>query len=347
MKFRILHALLVFLTSCITLFAQDDLTPPVEDMVKRLDSAGTGWTFKGAASSGLTGTYFSHWAAGGINSMGINGQINMTLNYRKNHHTWDNALITAFGLVNQGFEGRESWIKTDDRLDLTSKYGKELHESVYLTGLFNFNTQYARGFAPGSNGRPDRTKLISNFFSPARLLFSLGVDAKPHKSLSLFFSPITFRGIYVFDDLLAAQGAFGMKPGIVATDTLSDGSTALRVVQDGAHTRNEVGAYLRLNFVKTFNDRFSLNTRLELFCNYLDKPENVDLAWENIVGWKVNKYLSLNTSLYFIYDDNTTITRTKSVSETTGNETVTRTITYSSKGLQTRYIQSLGVSFVF
>ena len=328
-------------------FAQDLAVPPVDVMVKRLDSAATGWTFKGEASSGLTGTYFSHWAAGGINSLGMNGQVNMTLNYRKNQHTWDNALITAFGIVNQGFEGNESWIKTDDRLDITSKYGREIKDLLYLSGLLNFNTQYARGFAAGSNGRPDRTKLISNFFSPARLLFSLGVDAKPHKSISLFFSPLTFRGIYVLDDLLAAQGAFGMKPGIIATDTLSDGALQQRVIQDGSHTRNEVGAYMRLNFMRTFNERFSLNTRLELFCNYLDKPENVDIAWESIVGWKINKYLSLNTSLYFIYDDNTTITKTRSVSETIGNETITRTISYQSKGLQTRYIQSFGVSYVF
>lgn len=331
----------------LTFTAQVNPTSDEEKAMKALAAADSGWSGKGSITVGVTGSYFNQWAAGGINSVGINSLLNYGLNYRKGKNAWDNTFIAAFGMMNQGFTTKASWIKTDDRLDITSKYGRNITQNMFLAGLLNFNTQFAKGYAPGSNGLPDRTKVISNLAAPARLLASVGLDYKPNGDISVFFSPITYRGIYVMDELLAAQGAFGVEKGEIRIDTLEDGSLKEVITKAGASARHEVGAYLRVNYAKKFTDNLNLSSKLELFSNYLDKPQNIDLAWETILAWKLGKYFSITTSVNLLYDDNTTIVKTKETSETIGDVTFTRKENYNSKGLQTRIISSLGLSYNF
>lgn len=330
------------------LSAQVSPTADEEKNMKTLAAAAdTGWSRAGTISVGVTGAYFNQWAAGGINSVGINGLLNYGANYRDGKNAWDNTLIVAYGMLNQGFTTSDSWVKTDDRFDFTSKYGRPIKENLYYAALLNFNTQFAPGYAPGSNGLPNRDAKISNFLAPARLLLALGLDYKPKPELSVFFSPATYRGIYVFDELLAAQGAFGVEKGAVTT--LVDGDQiTYRIDTAGATARHEVGAYLRVNYAKKFTENFNLTSKLELFSNYLDKPGNIDLAWETIAAWKLGKYFSVTTSVNFLYDDNTNVTKSVVEDIDNGDGTTTSTTrTYLSKGLQTRIVSTLGLTYNF
>ena len=47
----------------------------------------------------------------------------------------------------------------------------------------------------------------------------------------------------------------------------------------------------------------SLQTKLDLFSNYSENPQNVDVNWEMLLGMKVNKYISVTLGLAAIYDD--------------------------------------------
>jgi hypothetical protein len=44
--------------------------------------------------------------------------------------------------------------------------------------------------------------------------------------------------------------------------------------------------------------------RLNLYSNYLDNPQNVDIDYQMHLVMKINKYLSANVALQTIYDDN-------------------------------------------
>ncbi len=340
---------LLLLSVLLSIYCASQVNPTSDEekAMKALAVADSGWTAKGSVTVGVTGSYFNQWAAGGINSLGINSLLNYSINYRQGKNAWDNTLITAYGLMNQGFSTSDAWIKTDDRLDITSKYGRDMGKNLFLAGLLNFNTQFAKGFSPGSNGLPDRTKLISNFMAPARLLVALGLDYKPTTDISIFLSPITYRGIYVLDEELAARGAFGVEKGEFRMDTLQDGTIKEVISIAGASARHEVGAYLRINYAKKFTENINLTSKLELFSNYLDKPQNVDLAWETILALKISKYFSLTTSVNLLYDDNTVIAKNRSTSTTVGDVTTTTTESYASKGLQTRIISTLGLSYNF
>nr|MBA3899313.1 DUF3078 domain-containing protein [Bacteroidota bacterium] len=42
---------------------------------------------------------------------------------------------------------------------------------------------------------------------------------------------------------------------------------------------------------------------VDLFSNYLENPENIDINLETLIIFKINKYLASNISTHLIYDD--------------------------------------------
>jgi hypothetical protein len=47
----------------------------------------------------------------------------------------------------------------------------------------------------------------------------------------------------------------------------------------------------------------SIENRLNLYSNYLDDPQNVDIDYQMNVVMRINKYLTANVALQTIYDD--------------------------------------------
>jgi hypothetical protein len=45
-----------------------------------------------------------------------------------------------------------------------------------------------------------------------------------------------------------------------------------------------------------------LTTKVDLFSNYLKDPQNIDVSWETLFVFKVNKYISVNLNTHLIYD---------------------------------------------
>jgi hypothetical protein len=252
--------------------AQEDTTIIQQDTV---------WRRGGIVSLNFSQVSLTNWASGGQNSIASNGLFNFFANYKSGKNAWDNYIDLGYGLVMQGKKG--SLLKSDDRIDLTSKYGREASEHWYYTGLTNLRTQ----FAPGYN-YPNDSVVISRFFAPAFLTLAPGMDFKPNNNFSLFLSPATARFIFVTDRELSNAGAFGVDPG----KTL----------------RTEAGAYLKAIYNKELSATTNLMTSLDLFSNYFDKPQNIDINWQLLLGLKVSRYISANLSLQLLYDDNTKLT---------------------------------------
>lgn len=67
--------------------------------------------------------------------------------------------------------------------------------------------------------------------------------------------------------------------------------------------RFEFGAQLKIDAKLKVNDNFAYSTQLVLFSDYLDKPQNVRVNWDNRIDWKIAKYFSLTLTTNLIYDD--------------------------------------------
>ena|SRR6056297_509896 len=234
-----------------------------------------GWKTGGVISLNASQVSLTNWAAGGENSLSGIGLVNLYANYKKNKFAWDNTLDLAYGLIKQG---EDPVIKSDDKIDFASKAGQYAFKNWYYTGLVGFRSQFAPGYAT-----PGDEAYTSNFLAPAYLNVSLGMDYKPSENFTLFISPVTGKTTFVRDDSLSAEGAFGVDP--------------------GKQIRPEFGGYVKMVFKHDIMKNVSFQTKLDLFSNYLNNPENIDVNWDVLIAMKINEYLSANLTTNLIYDD--------------------------------------------
>lgn len=264
------------------------------------------WVYNGIFNLGFNQGVLHNWAAGGeLASLTVNSNFNGSL-IRYNQRTiWTNNLDLAYGLFyaySNSFKPR----KTDDRIDLTSRYGYKLSDSgnFYVTGLFNGKTQFTKGYnydAPQWD-----TFSTSKFVSPLYLTFAPGIEYRKGTQVSVFFSPAAIRLTFVdryYTDMYET-GAFGVKK--------------------GRTTRVELGAYFSARYVKDFNKSISYRGRLDLYSNYLakdirdadgalvkqDNPGNIDILLDNFISFKFYKYFSVNLGVVAIYDNDVPYIRT-------------------------------------
>jgi Protein of unknown function (DUF3078) len=235
------------------------------------------WKKGGIYGFNLSQGSLNNWAAGGDEfSLSVNSILSLFAFYKKDNHSWDNSLDFNLGYVRTSSLGSR---KNDDRIDLVSKYGYALTSKLNLAGLFNFRSQFFKGYTYTDNIRT----LSSAFLSPAYILLSPGLDYKPNTNLSIFVSPVTARWVIVKDDTLSAKGAYGVDP--------------------GKHSILEIGAFASINYMKEFNKVLSYKGRLDLFSNYRKNPQNVDLYFTNVLNIKLSGVLSATWSVDMIYDD--------------------------------------------
>jgi hypothetical protein len=326
--------LMALLFSHAAIAQQKTLSKDDEKNMKTLATTDSvGWKRGGVFGLSNTQTYLYQWAAGGNSAVTLTGLVNYFANYRKGNRAWDNQLNMAYGILLQDIDSRA--IKIDDRFDYTSKYGRKLSSKWYLAALMNFQTQ----FAPGYNsvgGQPDYSNKISDLLAPGRLLLGLGLDFKPNSQFSAFLSPTTYRGIFVLDQQLADAGAFGVEDAIDDNGVFTEGT--------GKNVRNEVGFYARGEYTTKLMENINYTTKLELFANYLDEPQNIDVNWENLIAMKINKYFSFSIATQLIYDHNTILQKKPAVTDEQGNVTAPARI---GPGVQFREVASLGFAYQF
>ena len=128
MKKKIIIVLL--LVSCIN----QNIFSQVTEGEAKLRSLNTdtlqGWKKGGIAVLNIAQTSLTNWSAGGQNSFSINGLFSVFANYRRNKTVWDNSLDLGYGLLKQG--KNSDYIKTDDRFDFLSKYGRQAFDHFLL-----------------------------------------------------------------------------------------------------------------------------------------------------------------------------------------------------------------------
>ncbi|MBL0357473.1 MAG: DUF3078 domain-containing protein [Chitinophagaceae bacterium] len=273
-----------FLPGIVTMMAVLQVTAQ-DATVKELQKASTkevkstekdGWKKSGSFILNVNQGSLSNWAGGGEqNTMGINAIFNYGINFRKGKSTWDNYFDLALGFQNATSFNR--FRKTDDRIDITSKYGYQVSKHWYAAALVNFNSQALTGYDYGADTK------ISNFLAPGKLLFSLGMDFRPNNDFSVFISPATTRWILKKDDDFYALNLFG--------------------VPAGKKSYNELGAYLTAKYTRPITTWATYTGRLDLFSNYKRNPQNVDVFFTNLLVLKFNKWLGSTISVDLVYDD--------------------------------------------
>lgn len=256
-----------------------------------------GWKKTGSISFLLNQTAFNaEWTGGGTSNIAGNINLVYDANYKKGRLSWDNRFMGDYGLTQ--IKGEEFERKTNDRLEINSIVGYQLKEgSLWSYSFFaNFRTQFDKGYDYNDDANPVTRVETTRFMSPGYLQFGPGMLWKKSDNLKVNIAPATSRFIFVdkrFTDVgndPVAIAAFNENPyfGVEANETMR--------FEFGA----SVSAYAKFQLM----ENISMENLLNLYSNYLDKPQNIDIDYTMNLVMKVNNFLSANVVFQAIYDDN-------------------------------------------
>lgn len=271
--------------------AQADTASVVSKNLPSTDTLPKRWKLKAIYGLNGTQTSFINWNAGGRNNISLLGSISASANYEKNTFKWTNDLSLALGglqyIEKNSTEGLQ---KTDDRIDIASNIGYKMKEHYYFSFIGGFKTQMLDGFT-----YPNDSVRVSTFLAPGYVSAALGIDYIKSDNFSIFSSPFAMKMTIVNDQTLANAGSFGV------TAATYDGLGNL--LTQGERLRGEFGAYVKMKYNFTIAKNIDLKSKLELFSNYLNNPQNIDVNAEALFNFKVNEWFSASLQWTLIYDD--------------------------------------------
>jgi len=225
-------------------------------------------------------------STGGEDQISMNPVFNLFLNSQKGKTTYENYCTFAYGFLKTG---ERKAVKSDDRLHYTSKLGRQMMPKLFYSATLMARTQFAAGYKSD-------TIRISDFMAPAYLFVSVGLDYRPNKSFSIVISPLMGKTTYVNStDMTVLSNA-----GMVITEKDETGAD----IRKPLRIRNEFGGGALLSFNgNLFQNKVSYNSQIDLFSNYVQKPENVDIYWT--LQTKILLYKNISADLRFDlkYDD--------------------------------------------
>ena len=276
---------ITLLTQFHNLYAQEPTTENTEKSV---------WTKVGTFTFLLNQSAFENWIAGGVSNVSGTVGVNYDFNYLKDIWSWDNKIIASFGITKIKDQDIQ---KSDDRLEWNSVLGKKAQGYWYYSAFLNFKTQFTDDLDSDTEGP-------TKFLSPGYLQIGPGMLWKKSDNLKVNIAPATLKLIVVDKALTLPENAyFG--------------------VEEGKSSRMEfgasIGAYYKFDLMKNI----SMENILNLYTNYLEDPQNVDLDYTMNLVMNINKYISTTLAYQTIYDDN------------------------AFEGLQTRQVFGLGINYNF
>lgn len=209
----------ILLISLSFIFSMGLFSQEIVEVTKAVDKSKTGissdstkhWNISGMGTLNVSQAGYSNWAAGGQNSLGLIGMVNLSIYYSKGKHAWANIIDIAYGFQFLGIgTSSQQYNKTDDKIELTTTYGYELHRNKkwYFSILANFRTQFSNGYK-----LPDDSNAISTIMAPGYLIAGVGITYVPATWFRVYLSPSSGRFTFVLDTALSNAGVFGVTPG--------------------------------------------------------------------------------------------------------------------------------------
>lgn len=256
--------------------------------------------WKTAGFIGLNGsmTQLSNWQGGGQPNVNGNAIFNYQADYKRGIVVWSNKLDAQYGLIRPG--DARLFRKNIDQIFALSKYNVNAFSKYwYYMAQGDYRTQFAPGYK--YDGDEITGRATSDFNSPGYIQLALGLDYKPTDYFSASVAPLAGKITRVNRQHLADEGAFGVEKAVLDANN--------NVVTPGKKTRAEFGGRVILKFKKDLVKNVNMDSYLDLFSNYMNNPGNIDVVFNNLLNFKVNKYITASVILQMIYDDDITVKR--------------------------------------
>lgn len=273
-----------------------DTLKGIDSLTVKADSTTVGdtipqkWKLNAIYALNGSQTTFKNWNAGGRTNIALLGFISASADYKYKHLKWDTDLNLALGGIKYLEQGAINLQKSDDRIDVASNVGYNLKKHYYFSFIGGFKTQSLDGYS-----YPNDSVIVSTFMAPGYINTAFGFDYVPDDKFGVFLSPFAAKMTFVRDQRLANNGAFGVNK--AEYDNLGN------ILSYGKRFRGEFGAYVKIKWNRALAKNIDMKTKLELFSNYNNKPQNIDVNSEIIINFKVNSWFSASIQWNAIYDD--------------------------------------------
>jgi hypothetical protein len=222
------------------------------------------------------------------------GLITFFANFTKKKTIWDSRLTLQLSGLRTG-DNSQPYIKTADNLQVNMLFGRKIRGNVYFAGMGDLRTQLLPTYGTGYfDSNKNEFPLSSNAFSPATIKLMPGILWRPNPEFKMLLSVISTKMTVVTNSNLAD-----------ATDSLGNAIVGLYGNAAGETLTKQFGAELRGELMKKmFKDKVMVSSIVDLYANYLDKPENIAFEWYNSIDLMVFKNISINLKSDWFYDHN-------------------------------------------
>lgn len=242
------------------------------------------WSYGAGFQLTVSQAYSKNWV--GSANPSIAGTIvgNAYAKYAHNKLAWENILDITYG-QRVTFNPKPpkgvgtKMEKISDKLDFKSKFGYKAHGYWFYGAMFTWTTQLTHGY-----DKDNDTLLVSSFMTPGYITLSLGMDYKREK-WSWYISPIGTKLVTKVHNKFI--------------DVDKDGVLA------GKRLYTSIGASTHLVFAADIHPKINLNTKLELFYDYLGEYKqlrNMDVRFDMVWMFHITDWLNLSFTVAMLYD---------------------------------------------
>ena len=276
------------------------------------------WRYTAETSFVLNQAFLSNWVKGGESNISSVADITVNANYLNNpkKFLWYNQGRLKHGFVWSNEKGIR---RNADLLEFSSKLNHKAFGKFDFSSTALFKTQLAKGYSYPKDKDP---VLVARILSPATFTMGMGLDYKPNKVTSFNLAPLSYKLTYVADTVLIDQKKYGI---------LAD-----------RKARHEPGASFQVNHKFSPVKDVTITNKVQLFTNYINKPQNVDIDWELIATMSLNWFTDVRLNTHFIFDDDTrTVQYDSTGNPILGEDGLPR------KTARIQFKEIIGFSFIF
>lgn len=236
------------------------------------------WLTKASGQAQFSENYISqNWYQGGNSNVAILGILCGQLNYDdKKNIQWENTAEWRLGFNTVTGDTTRILSTNDDVLRINSKLGIKAGGNFFYSGSVDFSTQFFNSYKAVNS-----PVMKATFLTPVRLNVGMGLDYKYKKLFSLMLSPISLKYIYINerDAKIINPNLFGIKT--------------------GENHLSEIGTLFKAQCSFSPFQELQVDSRFNFYTNY----QKVEIDWEIVGNFTINRYLSTRILLNPRYDN--------------------------------------------
>jgi hypothetical protein len=274
------------------------------------------WKLSTEANVVLNQSILTNWVKGGESSISTLMDITGFANYNNKEAKLNSAnfIRLKYGLIKSG---NEKVRKNFDLLESSSKFNHKAFGKFDFSATVLFKTQIYKGY-----NYPNDSMVVSKFLNPATMTLGFGLDYKPEKNTSINFAPLSYKLTFVTDTVNIDQTKYGIARN---RRSLHEPGVSLMITNEFKPIKTVI-----------------ITNRLQLFTNYINNPQNIDVDWEMIATLKINWFTDVRFNTHIIFDDDT-----KTPLYQKDGQPVTLPDGTQKKTARVQFRELLGFSFVF